>query len=390
MLATAVRMSKGGPGFFRKTADELSRATRIAWKLEGLDIAKDQYHLLDFSKEETVRGCKTMADRAVGGYSTANLDYVPADPETKTPAHARFHGSISTKLPKDWRVQRTGYAAFRNQDRGFWLMGRLYWDVDPYTYLALRVKSDGRRYTVNVQTDSIVESDIHQHRLFTRHHRLLNRAENHLTSSTITPEETLSEPASESDFPSTSTSSPPRIPAALADFAPAEEESNNNTTTTSASYITNPQPGSTGWETILIRWSDFVRTNLGTVVEPQTGLLQQRVKSIGIGLTDRVEGPYDLRIHRMWATNGLSGEELEEERRICGEDAVYTSAPARPSPRPAGSVAAGGPASKEAKVEAAAEQSESGHVDDDDHSSLVERESKGLDRFKDLKGFQKK
>ncbi|EFE43228.1 hypothetical protein TRV_02043 [Trichophyton verrucosum HKI 0517] len=384
MFASAVRMSKGGPGFFRKTADELSRATRIAWKLEGLDIAKDQYHLLDFSKEETVRGCKTMADRAVGGYSTANLDYVPADPETNMPAHARFHGSISTKLPRDWRVQRTGYAAFRNQDRGFWLMGRLYWDVDPYTYLALRVKSDGRRYTVNVQTDSIIESDIHQHRLFTRHHRLLNRAENHLTSSTITPEETLSEPESESDFPSTSTSSPSRIPAALADFAPPPSP----TTTSSSSYITNPQPGSTGWETILIRWSDFVRTNLGTVVEPQTGLLQQRVKSIGIGLTDRVEGPYDLRIHRMWATNGLSGEELEEERRICGEDAVYTSAPARPSP--AASVAAGGPASSKAKVEAAAEHSESGHVDDDDHSSLVERESKGLDRFKDLKGFQKK
>lgn len=86
-------------------------SSHAAWKLEGLDIAKDQYHLLDFSKEETVRGCKTMADRAVGGYSTANLDYVPADPETKMPAHARFHGSISTKLPKDWRVQRTGMLA---------------------------------------------------------------------------------------------------------------------------------------------------------------------------------------------------------------------------------------------------------------------------------------
>ncbi|EFR02532.1 complex I intermediate-associated protein 30 [Nannizzia gypsea CBS 118893] len=384
MLATAVRMSKGGPGFFRKTADELSRATRIAWKLEGLDIAKDQYHLLDFTKEETVQGCKTMADRAVGGYSTASLDYVPADPETKMPAHARFHGSISTKLPKDWRIQRTGYAAFRNQDRGFWLMGRLYWDVDPYTYLALRVKSDGRRYTVNVQTDSIIESDIHQHRLFTRHHRLLNRPENHLTSSTITPEESLSEPESESDFPSTSTSSPSRIPAALADFAPPAEES--NITSSSLSYITDPQPGSSGWETILIRWSDFVRTNLGTVVEPQTGLLQQRVKSIGIGLTDRVEGPYDLRIHRMWATNGLSGEELEEERRICGEEAVYTSAPASPV-----SVAAGSSSSSsDGSASTAKVESESGHVDDDDHSSLVERESRGLDRFKDLKGFQKK
>lgn len=49
-----------------------------------------------------------MADRAVGGYSTANLDYEPGDPTSNTPPHARFHGSISTKLPENWRVQRTG------------------------------------------------------------------------------------------------------------------------------------------------------------------------------------------------------------------------------------------------------------------------------------------
>ncbi|KAF3482319.1 uncharacterized protein GIQ15_05078 [Arthroderma uncinatum] len=367
MFATSVRMSK--PGFFRNSADELSRTARIIWRLEGLDIARDQYHLLDFTKESAVQSCKTMADRAVGGYSTASLDYVPADPATNMPAHARFHGSISTKLPKDWRIQRTGYAAFRNQDRGFWLFGRLYWDIDPYAFLALRVKSDGRRYTVNIQTDSIIESDIHQHRLFTRHHRIFNRPTDHLTSSTITPEESLSEPESEYDFPSTTTSSPSHIPAALADFPPPEEAP----TTTTSSYITNPQPGSTGWETILIRWSDFVRTNMGTVIEPQTGLLRQRVKSIGIGLTDRVEGPYDLRIHQMWATNGLGGEELEEEKRICGEDSVYTSAPGSAS-ADASSSHAEGRKSRPAN----------------EYPSLVESESKGLDRFKNLKGFQKK
>jgi NADH dehydrogenase [ubiquinone] 1 alpha subcomplex assembly factor 1 len=49
-----------------------------------------------------------MADRAVGGFSTANLDYEVAEPFSKTPAHARFHGNISTKLPDNWRVERTG------------------------------------------------------------------------------------------------------------------------------------------------------------------------------------------------------------------------------------------------------------------------------------------
>lgn len=49
-----------------------------------------------------------MADRAVGGFSTASLDYEPAEPSTNTPAHVRFHGSISTKLPDNWRVERTG------------------------------------------------------------------------------------------------------------------------------------------------------------------------------------------------------------------------------------------------------------------------------------------
>lgn len=63
---------------------------------------------MDFEDDGVVAGCKTMADRAVGGYSTASLDYEAADPSSNSPAHARFHGSISTKLPNNWRVERTG------------------------------------------------------------------------------------------------------------------------------------------------------------------------------------------------------------------------------------------------------------------------------------------
>jgi NADH dehydrogenase [ubiquinone] 1 alpha subcomplex assembly factor 1 len=107
---------------------------------------------------------------------------------------------------------------------------------------------------------------------------------------------------------------PGGIPPSLSDIPPS------STIMPSVSSVTTS--GSTGWETILLPFNSFVRTNHGLVVEPQTSIIRQRVKSVGIGLTDRVEGPYDLRIHRVWATNGMSEPEIEEERRICGTAAL--------------------------------------------------------------------
>ncbi|KAL4885018.1 complex I intermediate-associated protein 30-domain-containing protein [Aspergillus karnatakaensis] len=306
MFPTARCLAAKPPGFFKRSAEELGRLSRIVWNTETLHVPTKPYHLLNFEDESTVMACKTMADRAVGGFSTASLDYIPEDPSSDTPAHARFHGSISTKLPNNWRVERTGYAAFRNQDRGLWLFGRLYWDVDPYAFLALRVKSDGRRYTVNIQTDSIVETDIHQHRLYTRHHRVRELP-------SFLEEDQLSSYEAEESPELTDTMYPNGIPPSLSDVPPPSTIMSSSTATTS---------GSTGWETIFLPFNSFVRTNHGMVVEPQSSIIRQRVKSVGIGLTDRVEGPYDLRIHRIWATNGMSEGEAEEERRICGADAL--------------------------------------------------------------------
>jgi hypothetical protein len=124
MIPTARCLAAKQAGFLKKSTQELGRLTRIgrfqpsslvmtrltssALNTEALQTPTTPYKLLDFEDESTVAGCKTMADRAVGGYSTASLDWVPADPATNTPAHARFHGSISTRLPPNWRVERTG------------------------------------------------------------------------------------------------------------------------------------------------------------------------------------------------------------------------------------------------------------------------------------------
>lgn len=242
-------------GFFGRSLDEFKRLSNIALKMEGIKGPSGPLPLHAFDSPDDVADCKLMCDVDIGGYSKASLDWVapaqqqekpspdgPAKPRqhTPTPAHARFHGSISTALPPHRPdIQRSGFAAWRTIDRPPTVFGRAVWDIDMYTYLALRVKSDGRAYFVNVQTESVVPSDLHQHRLFAQ------------------------------------------------------------------------RPGE--WETVLVKWNDFVRTNHGFVVEPQTEMLRQKVKSIGIGLTDRVPGPFELCIQSMWATNDPNEADSHEE-----------------------------------------------------------------------------
>jgi len=227
-------------GFWGRSLDEFKRLSSIAFRLEGIKGPLGPYELHSFGKPESITECKVMSDEDIGGFSEARLDWVPAErtsasssaPAHTANGHARFHGSVSTQLPSNRpEILRTGYAAWRTHDKPPTLFGRSLWNIDSYAYLGLRIKSDGRSYFVNVQTESVIPTDLHQHRLFAK------------------------------------------------------------------------RPGE--WETVIIKWNDFVRTNHGAVVEPQTEILRQKVKSIGLGLTDRVPGPFELCIERIWATNDL-------------------------------------------------------------------------------------
>jgi len=229
------------PGFWRKSLDEFKRGAGIALRMEVFDRPRRPYRLIDFNQPDSIQMCKQMSDKDLGGFSTVNLDYVEGT--ATEPPHAKWYGSISTQLPvDDPKIQRTGFAGWRTRDRGWTIFGKAVWDLDPYTHLALRVKSDGRKYFVNLQTESIVPTDLHQHRLYTQ-----------------TTDE---------------------------------------------------------WETIMIGLNDFVRTNYGMVVEPQSELLRQKVTSVGISSTDRVPGPYELCIAGVWATNKQIEDAAKEEERM--------------------------------------------------------------------------
>jgi NADH dehydrogenase [ubiquinone] 1 alpha subcomplex assembly factor 1 len=257
LRAASTAASSGAPlGFWRRSLEEFRRQANIAVKMEGLHRPTKALPLITFDHPETPQRCKLITDKlAFGGYSEASLEYVPGakheeveegwidsaeGQEQEEPSHMLFKGNISTELPpRHPEVQRSGFAAWRTKDRGFSLFGKLLWDIDSYTYLAMRIRSDGRKYFVNIQTESIVPTDIHQHLL----------------------------------------------PALT--------------------------PGK--WETVVIPFHAFVRTNHGFVVEPQKEMLRQKVRSIGVGLTDRVPGPFELRVADVWATNRDGGKVKEGE-----------------------------------------------------------------------------
>ncbi|KAF2653971.1 complex I intermediate-associated protein-like protein CIA30 [Lophiostoma macrostomum CBS 122681] len=222
-------------GFVRRSLLEFKRLSLVALKAEALRAPTKAHPLVLFDSPDDLNACKRMSDKDIGGFSTANLDFHART--ARWPSHARFHGDISIKLPVDNpHVQRTGYAAWRTKDPAFTIFGRQLWDLDRYEYLAIQFKSDGRKYFVNVQTESIVPTDIHQHRLHSKH------------------------------------------------------------------------PGQ--WETTFIKWNEFVRTNHGQVVEPQKEMRTSRVRTVGIGLIDRIPGPYDLSVSRIWATNATVDDEI--------------------------------------------------------------------------------
>ncbi|KAF8476823.1 complex I intermediate-associated protein 30-domain-containing protein [Kalaharituber pfeilii] len=264
MRPTLLLRSIAGGGFWKRSLDELKRSTNRAIKFEAVTDTFSDLVLHQFRTPADILACKVFSDADLDGFSTADLLLVdptapppaptPDSPHPEPPLHspndpphpyALFRGNIDITLPPSRPdVHRSGYAAWRTLERGYTLFGRALWDIDPYTYLALRVKSDGGRYYVNLQTDGIVPSDIHQHRLTA---------------------ERIGE-----------------------------------------------------WEDVYIPFHEFVRTNYGVPVEPQD-LLRSKVRTVGIGLIDRIPGPFSLAIDTIWATDRIRTEEKKAPKKTTSE-----------------------------------------------------------------------
>ncbi|KAI5806880.1 complex I intermediate-associated protein 30-domain-containing protein [Geopyxis carbonaria] len=221
-------------GFVKRNLEQMSIAANRVLSVGGLNSPVSDLELISFRDSSTTQGLKVFTDQGIGGFSQAQMDSVHLPPSTldsDAPAqYARFHGTISIELPTNQpNVERSGFAAWRTQDPQWTLLGRAVFNCEAHAFLALRIKSDGSKYYVNLQSDSMVTSDLFQHRLFTK------------------------------------------------------------------------KPGQ--WETVYLPFTDFVKMHMGGVMKRQERIPQNNLTTVGLGLIDRIPGPFELCIEAIWATN---------------------------------------------------------------------------------------
>lgn len=177
--------------------------------MEITPTSKNQGALLIYAMTQPAHlsNFATGSDSDIGGLSQCRLGLDES-------SRGRFYGTLSSQVPRGGKIEKSGYAGFRNRNRPT-LFGNQCWDTTVHPYLALRVrnrlakkavasaeKADGSasgglraalhardptgpaasravhalglgkkelpgpKFFVNIQTDGPVTSDLFQHRLY--------------------------------------------------------------------------------------------------------------------------------------------------------------------------------------------------------------------------------
>ncbi|KAI8586123.1 complex I intermediate-associated protein 30-domain-containing protein [Geranomyces variabilis] len=120
---------------------------------------KQEMPICEFKRVEDLEDWIVGSDADIGGLSEAYWGMTPQ----KT---AYFWGTISTKIPENAKIDRSGYAGVRSQQRPLTLFHRPRYDTTLFRYLAIRARGDARQWFVNLQTDSLYPSYLWQHRMY--------------------------------------------------------------------------------------------------------------------------------------------------------------------------------------------------------------------------------
>lgn len=134
----------------RDTAKMLKEGLRISFGSEYHNPDDGTLIFEHFDSNESLKRWTPNADSSsLNGFSVAKLTRSPA-------GHALFHGILDHRIPDDGITQTCGFAGIMGSTTfsitPFYTVS--HWDWSKFNYLEIKVRGDGRKYTIAINTGS--------------------------------------------------------------------------------------------------------------------------------------------------------------------------------------------------------------------------------------------
>ncbi|XP_062539696.1 complex I intermediate-associated protein 30, mitochondrial [Armigeres subalbatus] len=100
-----------------------------------------------------------------------NEGFTEAKFELSPSGFGLFHGTLESRVPKDGRIKRAGYANMRSIRIRKSFKREAFYDWEQYNTLVMRIRGDGRSYLINLASEGsfdILWNDIYHYVLYTR------------------------------------------------------------------------------------------------------------------------------------------------------------------------------------------------------------------------------
>ncbi|KAL9933843.1 hypothetical protein V8E36_007501 [Tilletia maclaganii] len=219
------------------------------------------------------RDFATGSDIDIGGLSTVRFGWDPSE------RAARFWGTLSSDIPRGARIERSGYAAFRNKNRST-LFGTQTWDTTVHPYLAIKVRnrlgahpsavaSSASPSSSSSRPSSISSSSSSAPSLRSATDRAFERVHAGSDTSAIIAHAVHALGLKENEPPG------PRFFVNIQTDGPITSDLFQHRLFLDANKLDE-------WQTVVIPFDSFVLTNTGTVSLSPLTMMREKIRTIGI------------------------------------------------------------------------------------------------------------
>ncbi|WFD28020.1 hypothetical protein MNAN1_003028 [Malassezia nana] len=257
-------LARWGQALGRSMAALRNETARIMRMEVTAERSEDVQLLYRFATPQDAAQVAIGADADIGGLSRCQFSFESeARPGGAPETFGRFYGTISSHIPRGSRLERSGYAAFRNVKRP-----RLFsveaWDTSMHPYLALKVRNRLPRAIKSEDTPAGAGPSL----------RAALQTQDGTGSAVARAVEALG--------CSVSAAVPPPMPPLF--YVNIQTDGPVTTDLYQHRLCLDERADPNEWQTVTIPLDAFVLTNTGVVSDVQVSMLREKVLTVGLSV----------------------------------------------------------------------------------------------------------